>query len=103
MSAPNQVLQTLWSQIPSDVIWAVSARNTWYDNEADMVSFEYGASPNPSHRRITIRYHKGPDLYSVVATRIRRKTLEPWETHRYEGVYADQLGSIIRAINNGDV
>lgn len=95
----NTIAHTIRRQIGTDAWLAVSARDAY--RTPDSLVFRYGVRGG-AVRKITVTLTPD-DVYLVTAHRIpmRGKNFGiPAQTAQYEGVYAEQLAGVIRAINN---
>lgn len=109
----QQIASTIRDQIGLDSWLAVSARTPRYWSTEDgnvTFSFRFGNRYGLA-KWCDITYKPGTDLYDIVAYKIHRngvkKTLriaseyelDGYEYTSYEGVYADNLPSLVRQIN----
>jgi hypothetical protein len=92
----NAIAQTIRQQIGTDTWLAISAREATYYGKT-CLKFRFG-SRYGLPKWIQVTYNPGRDDYTILAWQVHRNRCVK-DLARYEGVYADSLGWLIRDIN----
>lgn len=88
----NEVGRVIWSQIKM----AVGAREAVVSNEG--LHFRVGGR---SFQKIVVKYDAGSDLYNVSLIKIARRTYAITTLAELEGVFCDQLDTVIYDMVHG--